>query len=181
MHDVVLLGFLHVVRCLFHVTQAVANSTPFLFFVCRLPITTTTCLVFSDSKRLRCDFMPFSVFIYLYMTCRAAQLFDPQHRVLHELGASSDGDRAKWVDTLTKASRFSKGSVDEKRQAALSKSLLVTTRAASDRRITGGGLGGPGSGFVARVSGRADRSRWVFGGSPRCFCVWHCVDAAQGF
>lgn len=92
--------------------------------------------------------------------------------MLHELCASSAEDRANWVETLTKASRFSKGSGDEKRQAALSKSFLVTTRATSGRGIAGAGLGGAGTGtgragagagagFGARSSGRIDRSRCV--------------------
>ncbi|CAB1119686.1 unnamed protein product [Ectocarpus sp. CCAP 1310/34] len=70
------------------------------------------------------------------------KLYDAKHRLLHELAAKSTGDRSSWVGTLTKASRFSAGSGDDRRQAALNKGFLVTTTRAAT--AAGGGTGGGG-------------------------------------
>ncbi|CAM9286750.1 unnamed protein product [Scytosiphon promiscuus] len=89
------------------------------------------------------------------------KLFDARHRVLHELAASSTGDRAFWVETLTKASRFTTGSGDGRRQAALNKGLLVTTRGANSRRVPGEGPGGARAGaeLAAEGAGRREGGR----------------------
>eukprot|EP00904_Undaria_pinnatifida_P006585 jgi/Undpi1/3056/HiC_scaffold_15.g06432.m1 len=76
------------------------------------------------------------------------KLVDAKHRVLYDLGARTTGDRAFWVETLTKASRFSMGSGEEQRQGALSKRFLVTTRAGSRGGVPDGLGGGVGGGVL---------------------------------
>lgn len=111
--------------------------------VSRLVLVASPCLLDSDSRwsYLRL-FVPSAAHTFY---SKPAQLVDPKHRVLYELGASTTGDRAFWVETLTKASRYTMGSGDEQRQGALSRRFLITTRAGS-RRGMGDGIGGCASG-----------------------------------
>lgn len=106
----------------------------------------------------------------------APQLFDARRRVLHELAASTTSDRAFWVETLTKASRYTTGSGDGRRQAALSKGLLVTTRAASSRAISGAGLGGARAeaGLGTGGAGRREGGRRLVSSAKYCLSGRKC-------
>lgn len=97
----------------------------------------------------------------------ATQLVDAKQRVLYDLGASTTGDRAFWVETLTKASRFSMGSGDEQRQGALSKRFLVTTRAGNRGGIAGG-PGGGRRGWSERGEGTGPSTRYNMDGHCAC-------------
>lgn len=83
------------------------------------------------------------------------QLQDAKHKTTYDLGASSARERAFWVETLTKASHFSKGSGEEQRHGALSKRFLVTTRPEGRRGV---GLGDGALGRDGGVGGRNDGS-----------------------
>ncbi|CAM9332782.1 unnamed protein product, partial [Sphacelaria rigidula] len=71
-----------------------------------------------DGGEIRVDHVGGKVFEF--------RLEDAKHKTIYDLGAKTSGGRASWVETLTKASRFSKGAGEEQRESSLSKRFLVT-------------------------------------------------------
>lgn len=88
--------------------------------------------------------------------CALLQLEDAKHKMIYDLGARTSGERASWVETLTKASRFSKGAGEEQRESSLSRRFLITKRPESRKSR---GLGGDGRGVWRWDSGEQGRRK----------------------